>query len=68
MYLVETIIGIFAVDEKNRIKATQMWPINPKTIAKILVRLREGDSGVVSDLFDKIESMEEVEVFSSNHF
>ncbi|MFC1802806.1 C/D box methylation guide ribonucleoprotein complex aNOP56 subunit [Thermoproteota archaeon] len=66
--MIETLVGIFAIDEKNRIGAKQTWPNDPKTIAKILLRLREGDSSVVSDLVDEIESMGDVEVFSSNQF
>jgi len=64
LYLVETIIGAFAVDDENTVQAQQTYPADPKKIAKILGRVREGNADALKELFSKIE--EEEKVFSSN--
>ena len=65
-YLVETITGVYAVDEKNNIEAKQIWPNDPKTIAKIMLRLRKGDASLISDLVIELKSMDELQVYSDN--
>ena len=64
--LVETIIGIYALDEKNEIKAKQTWPSDPKTIAKIMLRLREGDASIISDLLSELDFFNDLVLNSSN--
>ncbi len=66
LYLIETLTGIYAVDSDNRVKAKQTWPNDPKIIAKIMLRLREGDSGVIGDLISTLETLADVNVFSDN--
>jgi nucleolar protein 56 len=66
LYLVETIIGIFGVDDKNEVRVKQIWPNDPKTIINILRRLREGETSVISELVKKLASMESLEIFSGN--
>jgi nucleolar protein 56 len=64
--LIETLTGIYAVDEENNVKAWQNWPNEPKTIAKIMRRLREGDVSLISELLSEIESMADVKIITSN--
>jgi nucleolar protein 56 len=56
--LIETMTGVFAVDGENTVKARQYWPKESKTIAKIMRRLREGDSSILSEIVSELESME----------
>ncbi len=66
LYLIETITGIYALDEEDTIREEQIWPNDPKIIARIMHRLRNGESGVISDLVSELESMDETLIFSSN--
>jgi nucleolar protein 56 len=66
LYLIETLTGIYAIDEKNNIQARQDWPNDPKTIAKIMLRLRKGDASLISDLLSELGSIDEPLVFSDN--
>lgn len=63
LYLIETIIGVFAVDEENNVKASKIYPNEPKTIAKIMVRLQDGNASYIDELISEIEGEE---VYSSN--
>ena len=64
LYLIETIIGVFALDDKHDIQASYKYPNDPKTIAKILGRLREGNAGYISELVSELETAEKI--ISSN--
>jgi len=64
--LVETITGIYAIDEENRVKNKQVWPDDTRTIAKIMRRLREGDKSVIGDLVTELEKQDNLVVISSN--
>ena len=64
LYLVETIIGAFAVDDENVVKAQQTYPTDPKAIAKILDRVRDGQAVPLKELFSNIG--EDVKVVSNN--
>lgn len=66
LYLIETITGIYAVDNENEIKASQVWPNDPRTIAKIMMRLREGDAGIIGELLSEVEKLGATRVYSSN--
>ena len=66
LYLVETITGVYAVDKENNIEARQVWLNDPKTIAKIMQRLRKGDASLISDLLAELKSIEGLQVFSDN--
>ena len=68
LYIVETIIGIFGVDDKNEVRVAQIWPNDPKTIRNILLRLRIGDISVISELIIKLDSLESLEIYSSNKY
>lgn len=57
LYLIETIIGVFAVDEENKVKASKIYPNEPKTIAKILVRLQEGNGSYISEFLAGFDSV-----------
>ncbi len=63
LYLIETVLGIFAVDENAAVSVSQVYPHEPKTIAKILGRIREGNPGYINDIVSKLD---ESEVISSN--
>lgn len=65
--MIETLTGIYAVDEENNVKAHQNWPNEPKTIAKIMRRLREGDVSLISELLSEVESMADVKLITNNH-
>ena len=64
LYLVETIVGAFAVDEENVVQAQQIYPSDPQIIAKILGRVREGNAETLKELFSLIG--EDGKVVSSN--
>lgn len=64
LYLIETIIGVFALDEQNDIQACFLYPNDPKIIAKILGRVRNGDPGYISELVSELESVDKI--ISSN--
>lgn len=64
LYLVETIIGAFAVDEENIVHAQQLYPSDPQVIAKILGRVREGHADTLKELFSLIG--QDGKVVSSN--
>ena len=64
LYLVETIIGAFAVNEENVVHAQQIYPSDPQIIAKILGRVREGNTETLKELFSMIG--EDEKVVSSN--
>ncbi|MBT3285430.1 hypothetical protein HN807_07470 [Candidatus Bathyarchaeota archaeon] len=64
LYLVETIIGAFAVNDENVVKAQQNYPADPKAIAKIIERVREGNADVLKELFSNIG--EDEKIVSSN--
>jgi nucleolar protein 56 len=64
LYLIETIIGVFALDEENVIQASFQYPKDSKTIAKIIGKLREGNTGYISDLVSELETAETI--ISSN--
>lgn len=66
LYLVETITGIYAIDEENKVKFEQTWPSEDRTIAKIMMRLEEGDDSVIGDLVSKLESLTNEAVYSNN--
>jgi nucleolar protein 56 len=66
LFLVETITGVYALDAEKRIIARQIWPKEPKTVAKIMLRLREGDSSIISDLVSELQSLDEAKIFTSN--
>jgi nucleolar protein 56 len=66
LYLIETITGIYAVDSEGKIRAMQVWPSDPRTIAKIMMRLRDGDSGLIGDLLSEVEKLGAERVYSSN--
>lgn len=66
LYLIETITGIYAVDSEGEIRAAQVWPSDPRTIAKIMRRLREGDSSLISQLISELERLEDMRAFSNN--
>lgn len=64
--MVETLTGIYALDTENKVQVQQNWAYEPKTIAKILRRLREGDTSVISDLVSELEKMPDVKVITPN--
>lgn len=66
IHLVETLTGLYALDEQYEIQIMQTWPKDVKTIAKIMRRLREGDISIITDMVSEIESWSEAEVNSSN--
>lgn len=66
LQLVETLTGLYALDEEFEIQNMQKWPKEAKTIAKIMRRLREGDISIITDIVSELESWSDVEVYSSN--
>lgn len=64
--MVETLTGIYALDTEYRIKAQQNWVYEPKTVAKIMQRLREGDTSIISELLAELEEMSEVKLVTPN--
>jgi len=64
LYLVETIIGAFALDSENEVRAQQIYPSDPQIIAKILGRVRAGSAETLKELFSRIG--EDEKVVSSN--
>ena len=66
LHLVETIDGIFALDEKCNIIADQIWPRDPRTVANIMIRLRNGENNLISKLVSKIELLGDVKIYSNN--
>lgn len=64
LYLIETIIGAFAVDDENAVQAKQIYPSDPEIIAKILRRVRDGSAETLKALFSMIG--EDEKVVSSN--
>jgi nucleolar protein 56 len=66
MYLVETIIGTFAVDDENEVKIAQIWPNDTSKIINILKKLRNGDQSVINTLITKLESLKVTKIFSNN--
>ena len=66
LYLIETITGIYALDEENRVKNRQMWPDDPRTIAKIMRRIRNGDRTVIGEIIAELEKQDDLTVFSNN--
>ena len=60
LYLIETILGVFAVDEEANIQASITYPNDPKTIVKILGRLREGNASYISELVSELECVETI--------
>jgi len=58
LYLVETIIGAFAVDDESTVKAQQIYPADPKNIAKILGRMRKGKTQALNELLSQISDDE----------
>lgn len=66
LYLIETITGIYALDEDYKVQNKQVWPDDPRVIAKIMRRLRDGDKSVISDLVSALEEEDDLLVFSGN--
>lgn len=66
LHLIETITGIYALDEENKVKFKQVWPDDPRTIAKIMRRLKEGDKGLIGDIVSELKKQEDLVVVSSN--
>ena len=60
LYLIETILGVFALDEKYTIQASFQYPNEPKTNAKILGRMREGNASYISELVTELETAEKI--------
>jgi nucleolar protein 56 len=64
--LIETITGIFALDEENNIVAKQNWPKEAMMVAKIMLRLRDGESDIFSDLVSRLELFDDLKIYSGN--
>ncbi len=64
--MVETLTGIYALDTEYNVQAQQDWAYEPKIIAKIIRRLREGDTSVISDLVSELEAIPDVKVITPN--
>ena len=66
LYLIETITGIYALDEENEVQYRQVWPDDPRTISKIMRRLRDGDKTVIGEIVAELEKQDDLTVFSNN--
>ena len=66
LYLVETITGIYAIGEEYGIQNKQVWPDDPRVIAKIMRRLRDGDKSVISEILSELEEKDDLRIFSGN--
>ena len=64
--MVETLTGIYALDTEYMVKAQQNWVNEPKTVAKIMQRLREGDTSIIGELLAELEEMPEVKLVTPN--
>ena len=66
IHLVETITGIYALNEEYKIISCQTWPNDIKTIVKIIQRLANGDISVIGELVLELKSWPDAKIFSNN--
>jgi len=66
LYLFETLTGVYALEDEYHIYASQTWPNDANTIAKILRRIREGDTSVMDGLLSQLRKLHGVKLVTSN--